>query len=132
VGHFVKSRTAPDDRERLADFSAIAERFDVEPSACATRLIEAGMARAARYVMSALAAVEPHSRIARGVLAALPPDPVGAALVRCARLIALLPDAHPLLQALPGFMLERSLRAGGLALGRRALERVRSRVVASV
>jgi hypothetical protein len=124
VGHFVKSRTAFDDRMRLRDFVAVVERFELDPSACARRLEDAGMARAARYVLSGMAG-HGGQPFAREVIQALPPDRVGERIVSLARALAHQSRWSPRVAALPGFLVDRSLAAGALAFMLRVVDRGR-------
>jgi len=121
VGHFVKSRCRPDDARRTRDFVEVARRFGLSAGHIATRLETAGMARAARYALGHLAAGD---ALFAEVLAALPHDPAGELLARAcshARMGERMAGVRPSLvgraaQALPGFLLERSLPAAGKAL----------------
>jgi hypothetical protein len=114
VGHCVKSRRRPDDPAAMRDFERLAERGGLEPDACAEHLAQAGIARASRYVLAELArrGCEPYARL----LAALPDDPVGDALVGLARRVAGRAMHRSVLGAVPGFMLDRSLAASARAL----------------
>jgi hypothetical protein len=127
VGHFVKSRCAPDDSRRTRDFAAVAHRFGLTAGHMAARLEATGMARAARYAFSELARVD---ALFADALAALAHDPTGELLARaCARARSeLRPGTRAgaarvarAAQALPGFLLERSLPAAGKALLLRAV-----------
>lgn len=122
VGHFVKSRATRDDRQHLRDFSVMAERLSLDPAHCATHLAQTGLSRAARFVMPLVAEVE-RSAFAAQVLAALAADPVAAVLARAAsELSGRLPARSPL-RALPGYLLDRSLPRGALALAARAWDK---------
>ena len=122
VGHFLKSRTRCHDQVRLADFAAIAARYELDPRRLAQHLDRAGMARAARYVLHHLADADGNS-FCRDVLEALPADAFGARLAAAARFAQgpLHGQLGPL-GALPGFLLDRSLVAGGLSLTLRLSE----------
>jgi hypothetical protein len=125
VGHFVKSRTAPDDTPRTRDFSVVVQRFSLTSGEIAARLEATGMARAARY---AFADVAQTDLVLAEALVALPHDPAGELIARaCVKARSALSSAPkniPLLRvahALPGFLLERSLSVAGRALLQRAV-----------
>jgi hypothetical protein len=123
IGHFVKSQMRPDDPQRLSDFVVIAARCDLRPDECARHLHAVGMGRAARYVLHELAYRRSHP-LWRAVLAALPPDPLGERLANIARRIcAGRAGGRRLPVTLSGFMLDRSLAAGALALVLRTWDR---------
>jgi hypothetical protein len=122
LGHFVKSRFACGDAERLADFTAIARHCQLDPADCASHLHATGLARAARYALAHLAFVD-RDPFFVALLAALPRDALAAPLARLARAIAVRSEAANPLGALPGFLLDRSLPAGARALVLRVLER---------
>lgn len=124
VGHLVKSRSRPDDEKHTRDFAAVARRFSLSPDRIARRLVNTGMARAARYAFGHLALREPTFA---EVITALPSDRAGELLARaCARVRMGEGHAQSSLigraaGALPGFLLERSLPAAGRALLLRAV-----------
>jgi hypothetical protein len=129
IGHFVKSRGTGDDLMHLRDFAAVGHAFALDPEPTAARLSECGLARAARYALSCAHAHAPDPFV-DALLAALPSDPLGAALGRAATIIT----AHTasggslgVLGALPGFLLEPSLAAGARALALRLRDRASER-----
>jgi hypothetical protein len=131
LGHFTKGRLDASNTMHLADFAAVATRYDLAPSSCARHLVACGMGRAARYVL-ALAAEIAGDTHARETLAALPFDPLGDVLAlaarrafaggpRAAQVLAL----HALAETLP-----RGARSGARHVvegGARRLERINRR-----
>ena len=125
VGHFVKSRAAPAGSPYHEDFQRMFDVLNLDPVTCALRLQQSGMSRAAGYAF-AHNAREGHEG-PEAVLAALPIDPIGAALCGLSALVAARAGPHQLMGAVPGYLLDRSLMAGVLGAGRRASERLRIR-----
>jgi hypothetical protein len=124
VGHFVKSRARLDDAMRLDDFKTVAEVCALDARACAQRLHAVGMARAARYALHGLAVTDESGFFAE-VLRSLPVDRFGEGAASLALRIAERGEGTRLLGALPGFLLDRSVAAGGMALALRLLDRAR-------
>lgn len=119
VGHFIKSRIDPCNPVRLADFEAIARRFELDPRDCAAHLHAVGMARAARYVLHELAR---KAAFFDELLDSLPYDLLAAPLVRAARTAAAHSPRIPSAGALPGFLLDRTLASGARAALLRAID----------
>lgn len=118
VGHFVKSRSGPEDHVHLRDFAELARAHALAPVACARHLERAGLARAARYALG-LAAQSSPDPFARDVLGALRGDPVGTTLASLARRARTQVPRGSALAALPGYLLEPSLVRGVSSLWRR-------------
>jgi hypothetical protein len=129
VGHFVKSRESPRESRYHEDFVRVLDGFELDATSCARHLHDAGMARAARYALQAPAGAG-HSRV-RGILAALPPDPLGDVLVALSAGVRGASGGGRLLSAAPGYLLERSLPSAVSVGARRALERSRARAEAA-
>jgi hypothetical protein len=86
VGNFAKGRHGRTDAPQLRDFSAVASRFALDPSAVAQHLERHGLGRAARYALTF--AAESGDTFAARVVARLRPDPVGAVAAAGARKLA--------------------------------------------
>lgn len=122
LGHFVASRTALSDSQRLVDFVAVAQRL--EPRACARHLEREGLARVARYVLPAVAA-QLHDAFAAAVLQALRADPFGRVLTSGLRRWLPRVPVHARWGMLGTHALGRSLGAGAWGAARRIVSCVR-------
>ncbi|MBX3272842.1 MAG: nucleotidyltransferase family protein [Sandaracinaceae bacterium] len=124
VGNFAKGRHVAQDTAQLRDFSAVASRFGLAPTALARHLEAHGLARAARYALAHAAT----DAFAARVLDALAPDPVGdtaAALAR--RLTARFGSSAPVCAVAP-HLVNRSLPRGVLSAGAHAALGLRTRL----
>jgi hypothetical protein len=118
VGHWVKSRTSRDDPRTRRDVAVIADRFALDPIACAGHLERAGLARAARYVFAGA----PHG-FEREVVRALSEDRVGQTLAYVLGAVgSRVPEHSPVLAA-SSYLLDRSLGAGLISLLARTQDR---------
>jgi len=124
VGHALKSGNAwRCGGHELVDIPRLAVAQRLAAPACAERLDELGLARAARFVLPLTAAqaacsVTGGAAFASEVVAQLPPDPLGAAL--CQAALWLRPRAQRRAPAFLGFALDSSLWRGMYALSLRA------------
>jgi hypothetical protein len=85
VGHAAAGRFRKLKAAHQRDLALLVGWFDLEPGLCAARLDGLGLSRAARYALEPTAATDPF---ATELLRALPPDPLGRALVALARALA--------------------------------------------
>jgi hypothetical protein len=93
------------------DLALLAERFRLEPGACAAHLDRCGLGRAARFVLGRLA---DGDLFAQSLLAHLRPDPVGVALAGLASRLAARRAAENVISRIAGHLVNTSLpRASG-------------------
>jgi hypothetical protein len=119
VGHALKNGSAWfGEGHDVRDIPRIAKVFALSPQLCAAHLERTGLARAARFVLPLMAAGE-DARFGAEVVAALAPDPVGAALVRSANALRTHIRAHARLASATGFALDSSLWRGAFSFGLR-------------
>lgn len=85
IGHAAASHEWPITITTRDDLARMAETLKLEPQQTADRLSEAGLARAARYVLEPIAS---DYSFEQQILASLPKDAVGTALVGLAHAIA--------------------------------------------
>lgn len=131
VGHALKGGSAwAGEGNEFTDIPRLAQAFALSPQACAARLVENGLARAARFVLPLTAAHDPAGFGAR-TLASLPPDPIGAGLAHIARRWQRTQPNHPRAHTMVGFMLDSSLWRGGYALSLRVIDMRRRAAAAS-
>lgn len=83
IGKFVSDHVHDEARERLRELERVAAHYRLEPVPLAKHLIECGLGRAARHVLSR-ATSELGNPFFDAVLGALPDDPVGVLLARIA------------------------------------------------
>jgi len=122
VGHALKGGSAwAGEGNELSDIPRLAQAFELAPEQCAARLVDNGLARAARFVLPLTAARDPAGFGAR-TLACLPRDPLGVALAELARRWARAQPQHPRAHTVVGFMLDSSLWRGGYALSLRVID----------
>jgi hypothetical protein len=110
------------------DLGAVADRFGLDPIACAAHLRRCGIARAARYALALADEASPDA-FARKVAAALGEDLPGELLAR--GVLAVVPQLRPFstLGLLPRHVLHRTPASAARALAR-ALERRVKRLIA--
>jgi hypothetical protein len=124
VGHFLCSHAQPDDPERLRDFARVSSAGRMLPARCALHLQENGLGRAARSVLPQIIAMTGDG-FAAEVLASLPPDRLGDALVRAVRAnqAGVSRGGGSARGALSTHLLARSLAAGALGLSLRLVDK---------
>jgi hypothetical protein len=119
VGHALKGGGAwAGEGHDLRDIPRVAAVFGLSARQCAAHLDRTGLARAARFVLPLMAAGE-DARFGAEVVAALAPDPIGAALVRSANALRTHIGAHARLSSATGFTLDSSLWRGACSFGLR-------------
>jgi hypothetical protein len=129
VGHALKGGSAwAGEGNEFSDIPRLAQAFELTPEHCAARLVDNGLARAARFVLPLTAAHDPAGFGAR-TLACLPDDPLGEKLAQTARRWQRAQPNNPRAHTVVGFMLDSSLWRGGYALSLRVLD-LRRRVAA--
>lgn len=122
VGHALKGGSAwAGAGNEFSDIPRLAQAFALTPEACAVRLVDNGLARAARFVLPLTAAHDTTGFGAR-TLACLPRDPLGQWLARVARGWQRAQPNHPRAHTVVGFMLDSSLWRGGYALSLRVID----------
>jgi hypothetical protein len=122
VGHFAKGRHGPGDAKLLRDFEAVARAFDLRPDVAAAQLVEGGLRRAALYALQFHP--DPSSFSAR-TRRALPPDPLGSAVVRAIGVPRTAEEPLRQRDRLFAFTLDHSLPQGLRACARRVRALVR-------
>jgi len=115
IGHALKSGTAFLGRgHELQDIPRLLAALALDPAACAHRLEQTGLARAARFVLPLTAANDP-ALSGQALLSCLRPDPAGALIVACTqRLRAHMADVERA-PAWPAFALDSSVPRGAAA-----------------
>lgn len=126
VGHYAKGRLHPG-HAHLADLSAVALHYQLDADACARRLVEGGLARAARYSLP-LSVAQCDDGFASKVLARLPPDPLGDAIARLAARSLASSREQALSKFVVGHLLNTSIPRACLAMGARGRARLRREV----
>jgi hypothetical protein len=121
VGHLVKSRTSPLDARCRRDFAVLAARFALEPAACARHLEACGLARASRYVFGHV-----EHGFGAELVAALSPDPRGAALAHVLFEVGSRLPEHSRALSPSSYLLDRSIGAGLSSLLARVQDKIRS------
>lgn len=122
VGHALKGGSAwAGAGNELSDIPRLAHTFALAPEVAAARLVEHGLARAARFVLP-LTAAHDHAEFGVRTLACLPSDPLGELLVQLARRWQRAQPHHPRAHTVVGFMLDSSLWRGGYALSLRVID----------
>lgn len=130
VGHALKSGAVwTGAGNELSDIPRLLSMIEVSPQRFAARLSEDGLARAARFVLPALAGQDGWL-FARDTLDALPDDRVGVALASVAQRLQRRSHGSGRANTLVGFMLDSSLFHGAGALSARVLDRSWRRVFA--
>jgi hypothetical protein len=131
VGHALKGGSAwAGEGNEFSDIPRLAEAFALTPERCAERLVDDGLARAARFVLPLTAAHDPSGFGAR-TLACLPDDRLGQWLVHALRRWQRAQPKHPRAHTVVGFMLDSSLWRGGYALSLRVIDLRRRAAAAS-
>lgn len=122
VGHALKGGSAwAGEGNEFTDIPRLAQAFGLAPEQCAARLVDNGLARAARFVLPLTAAHDPTGFGAR-TLACLPDDRLGNWLAQAARRWQRAQPHHPRAHTVVGFMLDSSLWRGGYALSLRVID----------
>ena len=112
IGHALKAGTAWLGRgHELRDMPRLLAAFELSPAACAERLEQTGLARAARFVLPLTAADDPGLR-GPALLSCLRSDPAGELIAACtARLRSHMADAERV-PVWPAFALDSSVPRG--------------------
>jgi hypothetical protein len=114
IGKFVSDHVHAEARARLRELELVATHYRLEPVPVAKHLIECGLGRAARHVLSR-ATTELEHPFFGAVLSALPDDPVGLLLARIAAAGTERP-ARSLLAPICAHMLNTSLPRAATSL----------------
>jgi hypothetical protein len=119
VGHALKGGTAwSGEGHELRDIPRLLAACALAPEVCARRLVQAGLARAARLVLPLTAADDPR-QLAAAVLRSLPPDRLGELLVWLTARARDRSGHDAAAPAWPGFLLDESLPRGAAAFALR-------------
>ncbi len=122
VGHALKGGSAwAGEGNEFSDIPRLAQAFALSPEQCAARLVDNGLARAARFVLP-LTAAHDSTQLAARTLACLPADPLGEWLARSARRWQRAQPSNARAHTVVGFMLDSSLWRGGYALSLRVID----------